>query len=110
MPLPADWNANDQHRMSTLDKELVQSLVTLRRSVMAAIAVQQRFVALSLSARWPTNVAEYVHQDKDAQTRQEQVDASALIDFCRDHLLNDGTTSGLTDSQAAAILNRYAQG
>lgn len=110
MALPADWNANDQYRSSTLDRELISSLVTLRRSIMAAVAVQQRFLALNLSSRWPSGTTEFVHQDKDAQTRQEQVDASSLIDFCRDHLLNDGTTSALTDAQAAGFLNRYAQG
>lgn len=110
MPLPADWNGNDQHRASKLDRDLQLALAEVRRAVVAAKAVKQRFTALGLSGRWPTLVTEYVHQDVDAQTRQEQLDAGNLVDHMCNRLLNDGTATTLTDAQAATLLSRYARG
>jgi hypothetical protein len=110
MALPADWNANDQHRMAKLDRELQAALQTVRKSVVAAKGIKQRFTALSLSARWPSLTTDYVHYDPDAHTRQEQVDAGNLVDYMCNTLLGDGTATSQTSTQASALLSRYANG
>jgi hypothetical protein len=109
MALPADWNGWDQHRMSKLDRELMLALQTVRKSIVAAKAVKQRFTAQNLSARWPTLATDYVHTEYDAQTRQEQTDAGNLVDFLAVNLLGEGTTT-INAAQAVALLAKYANG
>lgn len=109
MALPADWNANDQYRMATIDRAVIDILATIRERVVKAKGIKAGFNALGLASRWPTGTGEYVHQEKDAETRQELTDAATLIDYLCAKLLNDGTTTSLTDAQAATIMARYAR-
>jgi hypothetical protein len=109
MALPTPWTIQDQYRAETLDRELRTALETLARAVRGSVSVKERFQALGMTAKWPTDPGDAVHQKEDAQTRQEQVDCSSLIDYLRNRLLNDGTATSLTSAQAAGILNRYAK-
>lgn len=94
--------------MANADRVLQEAMRTIYRGLSQLKAARQSFIAQGLTSIWPATDPEYVHKDKDASTKAEQTDMGNFTLHALQALLNEGTGGGLTDAQAAAILNKYA--
>jgi hypothetical protein len=99
----------DQHNTARSARKLTSLAGQLLRTVEELKKAKDQHLALGLNALYAANAnGDRIHKDGDAPTKQEMLDLSALVDYCRKNILNDGTTNSNTAAQAKAILDRYA--
>jgi hypothetical protein len=108
MPLKTPWTDQDQYRAGSVDTELQAAMLQLNQALDRIVSAKKKHIAQNLSALWPTLVTDYVHVDRTASTRQEQLDISNFIDHAVAVLRNEGATT-LTAVQSKSILDRYAR-